>query len=534
MYRWLSVLLPHLAALVIDGVGADTDLVQVHAHARSAGACCRRCGGESRRVHSRYQRTLADTVIGVRPVFIRLDVRRFFCDNPACAARTFAEQLSDLAGRYARRTVLLRGVLESIALALAGRAGARLAARLGMIVSRSSLLRLIRALPDPTVGTVQVLGVDDFAFRRRHRYGTVLIDMACGSPIDLLPDREADTFATWLRAHPGTQVICRDRAGAYAEGGRCGAPEAIQVADRWHLWHNLGQAVEKSVAAHRACLRERLDDHARAPEPNSAPPSPDQSSPDQRQPVQSRLVTRTQDRYAAVRSLIDKGRSISAIGRELELDRHTVRRFARASGIEELLAKTTGRGTLLDEFTVHLNRRFNDGITDAAVLYREIHADGYRGSEQTVRRYLRPFRATRIAPPAVPEPPKVRHLSGWIMTDPDHLDPSDQVRLKDARNRCPHLDALAGHVSEFAKILTGLHGNRLDCWIEQVDADDLPALHSFTTGLKSDHAAVVNGLTMTHNSGPVEGNVNRIKMLKRQMYGRAKFDLLRKRVLLTT
>jgi hypothetical protein len=285
-------------------------------------------------VHSRYVRTLADVVIGGRPVLIRLGVRRFFCDNAACEAVTFAEQIPELTARYARRTALLRGVLESVAVALAGRAGARLAARLGMAVSRASLLRLIRRLPDPVFGTVPVLGVDDFAIRRRHRYGTVLVDMATGAPIDLLADREADTFAAWLRAHPGTRVICRDRAGGYAEGGRAGAPEAIQVADRWHLWHNLGQAAQKTVAAHRACLREPAEDPT--PPPDPAPPS---EPPLPLVPVASRLVTRTRNRYAAVQALAGNGYSISAIARELGLDRHTVRRFAHASSLDELLAR---------------------------------------------------------------------------------------------------------------------------------------------------------------------------------------------------
>jgi transposase len=524
VYRWLGVLLPHLTQLVIDGVRADSAVVQIHAHARVARARCRRCGIESVRVHSRYQRTLADVVIGARPVLIRLGVRRFFCDNAACPAITFVEQIPELTAGYARSTVLLRGVLESIGLALAGRSGARLAARLGIVISRTSLLRMVRRLPDPSVGTVPVLGVDDFAIRRRHRYGTVLVDMATGRPIDLLPDREAETFAAWLQTHPGTRVICRDRAGGYAEGGRAGAPEAVQVADRWHLWHNLAQAVEKTAAAHRACLREPAAEQAPPPEPTpaSAPP----------EPVEPRLVSRTRARYAAVQSLLGKGYSISAITRELHLERNTVRRFARASGLDELLAKSTSRGTLLDPFKAYLHRRWNAGMTDAAVLYAEIRADGYRGSAQTVRRYLHPFRATRTAPPPRPEPPKVRHLTGWIMTDPAHLGADEHVQLKDARARCPHLDALASHVSEFAKILTGLRGERLDAWIDQVNADELPALHSFTTGLTTDYAAVRNGLSTPHNSGPVEGNVNRIKMLKRQMYGRAKFDLLRKRVLL--
>lgn len=208
-----------------------------------------------------------------------------------------------------------------------------------------------------------------------------------------------------------------------------------------------------------------------------------------------------------------------------------MRRFAHAQGTEELLARTGPRGVLLDPFKEHLHRRLADGITDATALTAEIRAAGYRGSMRTVRRYLHPFRAAPTAPP-VPDPPKVRRLSGWIMTDPERLDPDDQARLDDARGRCPHLDALAGHVTGFVKIRTGLHGERLDDWITQVNADDFPALHSFTTGLRNDHAAVVNGLTMTRNSGGVEGNVNRIKMIKRQMYGPAKFDLLRKRVLL--
>jgi transposase len=530
VYRWLTVLLPHLVLLVIDGVAADVDGVEIRGHARAARSRCGRCGQESARVHSRYVRTLADAVIAGRPTAIRFTARRFFCNNPDCAAGTFAEQVPDLTARYARRTALLRGAVISIALALAGRPGARLAAALGMTISRSSLLRLIRGLPDPPVPVVAVLGVDDFAFRRRHDYGTILVDMTDGHPVDLLADREAGTFTAWLKAHPGTEVICRDRAGAYALGGRDGAPDAIQVADRWHLWHNLAQAAEKSVAAHRECLRAPAPD-AQDPAVAVLDPPPPQPDPLPLELLEGRLAARTRERYTAVQSRLRERQSIGAIARELRLTRHTVRRFARAQGIDELLAKTGSRGVLLDSFKEHLHRRLSDGITDAAALTDEIRAVGYRGSAQTVRRYLHPFRATRTAPPPVPDPPKVRRLSGWIMTDPDHLDPNDQAQLDDARARCPHLDALAGHVTEFAKILTGLHGERLDDWIDKVNADPLPALRSFATGLKNDHAAVVNGLTMTHNSGGVEGNVNRIKTIKRQMYGRAKFDLLRKRVL---
>ena len=399
-----------------------------------------------------------------------------------------------------------------------------MAGRLGVAVSRSTLLRLLRALPEPEVSGVAALGVDDFALRRGHVYGTVLVDMATHRPIDLLPDREAATFASWLGGHPGTRVICRDRAGAYAEGGRSGAPQAVQVADRWHLWHNLADHVEKTVLRHRACLRE----------PVPEPPPVDPGALAAPALPEKKIVTRTKERYQAVQELRAAGESICAISRILHLDVQTVRRFAHATGLDELLTKTAERASVLDGFTPYLHQRWNQGCTDAARLTQELRAQGYVGSDQTVRRYLRPFRSGRPVPPPGPVAPTVRQVTSWILRQPDTLDAEEQVRFKEVLARCPYLAAATAHVVAFAEMLVGLHGDRLDTWIGKVDADDLPDLHSFTTGLRRDHQAVTNGLTLPYSSGPVEGNVNRIKMLKRQMYGRAKFDLLRKRILLTT
>jgi transposase len=273
-----------------------------------------------------------------------------------------------------------------------------------------------------------VLGVDDFALRRGHVYGTILIDIETRRPVDVLPDREANTLAAWLRDHPGVQVICRDRAGAYAEGARVGARDAIQVADRWHLWHNLGQHVEKLVARHRGCL---------IPLPTSppaeAPPPPDLELVAARaaagQAEQSPLVARIRDRYAQAQRLRAQGLGIKTIVRELGLARETVRRYARASDVEALLAQARvgSRPSVLDDYADYLHQRWNAGCTSTRTLHTEIVALGFRGAYGTLRDYLRPFRALESAPkPAAP--PKVREVTGWLLRHPDRLEPDEQAK----------------------------------------------------------------------------------------------------------
>lgn len=528
----LERLLPHLAGVVVENAALTGGRLCIWARARASSGVCLRCGVSSQRVHSSYERRLADAAIGGQRPVIRLVVRRFFCGNPDCPRKTFAEQVDGLTSRRARRTPPLAQMLTATALALAGRAGARLAALLGFGAGRSSLLRLIMALPDPGPGTVQVLGVDDFAFRRGRDYGTVLVNVETGGPVDLLPDREAETLAEWLKAHPGTEVICRDRAGAYAEGARTGAPAAIQVADRWHLWHNLAEHVEKTVAAHHRCVRDHYAalEHAaaqQAPDPGQLAAQATTAHAEHRA-----RVVRARQRYEQVQALKDEGKTITTVMRELRLAPGTARRYYRAASVDEVVAGTlTGWPSKLDDHKPFLHERWNSGCTNIQQLHREITAQGYRGSYGTVYAYLRPFRGL-AAPPAVPAPPKVRHITSWILRDPATLDESQKASLDGVRARCPHLDALASHVTEFAKILTGRRGEQLDAWITKASADDQPDLRSFITGLKRDYQAVLNGLTLPYSSGKVEGNVNRIKMLKRQMYGRAGFDLLRKRVLL--
>ena len=526
----LGVFLPHLAGVVIEGVVAAAGLLLVSARAKAGEAACPGCGTVSGRVHSRYARRLADAAVGGRRVVIRLTVRRFFCACAACESRTFAEQVPGLTARYARKTPLLAGVLRDVAAALAGRAGSRLAGRLGAGASRQVLLRLVMTTPDPPAPAPRVLGVDDFAFRRGRDYGTILVNAETGQPVDLLPDREAATLARWLEAHPGTGVICRDRAGAYADGARQGAPDAVQVADRWHVWHNLCGHVAKAAARHRGCLAEDPPEPGPASAGAGGEESGRQDGAGRRPPPGTVLAARTRERHALVQALRAQEKGIKAITRETGLARETVRRFYHAASADDLAPPA--RPSLLDEHKPYLRRRLDEGAGSARRLCAELRERGYQGSLSAVEYYLRQLRPPRAARPAAPAPPRARDIARWILADPAGLDDDEKEELASARRRCPHLDALAAHVTAFAKILAGRHGSRLDDWLAAAEADDQPELHSFAHGIRLDYDAVRNGLTMPWNSGVVEGNVNRLKMIKRQTYGRAAFSLLRKRVLL--
>jgi transposase len=487
---------------------------------------------------------LRDSPLAGTPVVIRLTVRRFICDAAACARRTFAEQVPGLTTPHARYSPPLRGGLTAIAVALAGRAGARLAGALGMTAGRDTLLNLLRAVPEPRPDRVEILGIDDFALRRGHVYGTVLLDMVTGRPVDVLPGRDADPVAAWLRAHPGVRVVCRDRAGAYAAAARDGAPDALQCADRWHLWHNLAEHVERAVTRHHGLLKQATPSASAATPSASSPasstpkPPPAVAGVDQPAAAQaSVLAARLRERHATIQALQADGHGLREIARQLSLDRKTVRRFAQATNAEELVAKALDRDTLLDAHKPYLNQRWNQGCRDVAVLHAELRQRGYRGSSRSLYRVLQPLRARNpsqtAAAPVKPAPPKIRHVTTWLLRRPDDLDDTEQATLADIRDACPHLDRLGDHITAFAKMMVNRTGaDTLDTWLAAIEADTIPELHTFARGIRQDYTAVRNGLALPHNSGACEGTVNKLKTIKRQMYGRASFSLLRKRILL--
>ncbi|WP_353890550.1 ISL3 family transposase [Micromonospora sp. WMMA1363] len=340
--------------------------------------------------------------------------------------------------------------------------------------------------------------------------------------VDVLSDRTADTLAAWLRGHPGVQVICRDRGGSYADGVRKGAPDAVQVADRWHLLKNLSDTVEKVVRGHRRCLRERSG------------PIPALATPPPVEPVRTgRRAANTHQRHAAVHALRAEGLSIKATARRLDMNVRTARKYAHAATAEALIGpNASSRPSILAPFHAYLRQRLTDGVHEAAALYAEILARRFQGSLRVLRDWLSTNR-TRPTPVTV-QLPSARRITAWIMRPGHKLTDDDRTDLADARGRCPDLDTVAELARGFAALVRHQGtGQQFDAWIDRARHAGYPELRGFAAGLANDRDAVVAGLTQPWSSGPVEGHVNRIKTIKRQMYGRANLDLLRKRVLAT-
>ncbi|KJY41963.1 hypothetical protein VR41_10000 [Streptomyces sp. NRRL B-1568] len=511
----------------VERVSDSCDALVVEAVSTARPGWCPNCQKRARRVHSSYQRTLNERPLGSRQVVVRLRVRRYFCDRKNCSRRTFVEQVPGLSERHRRSSTGLTGWLRSIAIELGGRPAARLCRRLRLTAGRTRLLGLLTApaVPDRAPW---VLGVDEFAFRKGCTYGTVLVDVEAGRVVDVLPDRTSETFTAWLTEHPGAEVICRDRATAYTKAVKQAVPNALEVADRWHLLQNLSAAVEKTCHQHRDCLRKHAEEEPVTELPEAAPMllSPAELP-------RTQIIERTRHRYEDIHRLLEKRWAISAIARRLNLDRKTVRRF-RDTDLEQLLASARDRrpNGVLEPFKGYLNTRFTEaqGQVSGTRLFLEIQGRGYRGSRQVVRKHLAALRAG-TAEPVRADIPSPRKITSWIMRPCETLTESQDERLLQVRLACPDITRACDFARAFANLVRHQRGYLLLEWIRQAEQDAPKPMQGFAGFLRQDLDAVTAGLTLPWSSGVVEGHVNRVKTLKRAMYGRASFELLRTRIL---
>lgn len=544
-------LLPDPSHLTLELLRADQSSITALMATTDASAACPLCGAISSRIHSRYVRNLADLPWNGTPVRLRLTVRRFFCEEASCRRRIFAEQLPTIAGRYSRRTLRLSEAIELIGVVAGGEAGARLLVGLAMAMSPDTILRVVRAAALPERETPRVLGVDDFAFRRGKRYGTILIDLERRCRVGLLEDRTADTFAAWLAAHPGVEIISRDRGGAYAEGGRRGAPDAVQVADRFHVVKNLRETVERFLLRNHRVLRvpdkpaadtaaggETVDvADAEAPVVSPEPVDATRAGREAAARRERRLA-----RYEEVRRLRAEGLSLRAIAAQLGLARGTVHRFARAETFPERHPRARYPSTL-DPYEVYVRQRWEEGCQNATQLWREVRARGFTGSSSTVRARVaawrttpaprgRPKRTTVTTPLRPPESTRSPRTVSWLLVaDTDDLEEEDRLYLNDLMQRCPEVARVQTLTHEFLALVRGRDQPALNAWLDRAEESGIVDLAGFAGGIRRDRAAIDAMVTMDWSNGQTEGQVNRLKMIKRTMYGRANFDLLRQRAL---
>ena len=547
----LSLLVP-LAKVELDAVSVEDNRMSITARSTQHAGNCPQCRSISARVHSRYTRTVADLPCAGRQVTVALQVRRFFCDAPQCAQKTFAERFGSVLRPFARRMSRLTDALVAVAFATGGEGGARLAHVLAMPVSPRTLLRLMHAHPTPQPPAPRLVGLDEWAWKKGRNYGTMCVDLERRQPIDLLPDRAPEQVTTWLQGRPTITLIARDRSGGYIEAATRGAPQAIQVADRWHLLKNLGVALEYFFHHHRAVLKRAAHDLNVQDAPTEAGPRSvptlDGTTGQARATAAGRVRhNHALDLYRRVHDLHTKRVDVANIARHLGVSRRTVYRYLRMTQPPEPTRIYVGRPHVIDPYKPYLVQRWNDGCRNALQLWRELRDEhGYTHAPRTVARFVRElrkdsgvprkFRSTATTPIYAAERERKRPLTALravrlVLTRPEQRTAWQQAYL----TRLCELDALIARTNElvqtFVEMVRQRTGEQLDTWLTDVGASGVGELQTFATGVQRDYAAVKNGLTRPESNGQTEAQIQRLKLLKRQMYGKAGFELLRNRVL---
>jgi transposase len=533
--------LPDATIVNLEATEIDPTQHQIRLTVRTLGASsrCPGCQCLSHRIHSHYQRQLADLPWSDYQVSLQLQTRKFFCDNPACQRKIFTERFASVALPWARCTVRLNRQLSQIGLIVGGQAGARLSQHCHSPRSRNTFLRRAKRSPLPIFTTPKIVGIDDFAFRKGQTYGTIIVDLERNQPIALLPDREASTVADWLRAHPGIEVLSRDRSKTYKQAMDTAAPNAIQVADRFHLLHNLAEVLESCLSAQTPALKTV---EAAYYGTVTIPDLPS-SNPSQRQQQRQLRREKRYDNYTQVHQLRAKGWAILAIAQELSIGERTVYTYLRQPVFQERQPHARkGSQPLIAPYGTYLAQRWAEGIWEGKQLFQEIQQQGYKGGYASVMRYLQPLQGTKPSSPTgstinqvrtwLKQKPLTARRAAWLVMKRDKHRTDIERALLAGMVQQPELANILRLSQSFLELVRERQPTQLDAWLTAATDSEIPQFQRFVTGLRSDYDAVRAALTLDVSNGPVEGLNNRLKMLKRQMYGRAGLDLLTHRFLL--
>ncbi|HEY4385094.1 MAG TPA: ISL3 family transposase [Ktedonobacteraceae bacterium] len=582
-----SAFLPLPEGMIIDQVQMTETQLTVIVVSTQPSAHCPGCGCPSEHVHSHYRRTVNDVPCGGRNVMLQLCVRKFFCFTLSCQRKVFTERLPDLVRPWARVSNRLLLELKAIGLSARAEVSERLAPKLGMKVKAPTLLRYLRTIPPPSDAPVRVLGLDDFAIRRGEKYGTIFVNIETGKPLDLLPDRTAEAVLPWLASHSEIEVVSRDRASAYADAVKRALPHAIQVADRYHLVQNLREHLQQFLDRKRTYLPEIEDIPLKAVRTSEHCGSGDnqacaETSRDSAQSCQAERVGQLLDavqparkgtgaeqaielssltyaeckkkvsrdkryaRYEQVIALHQAGMGQRAIARELQMSRRIVHCFLTSEAFPERASGTGIRPmgkNKLDPYLVYLRERWSAGEHSSSHLFREIKERGYTGSESLLRSLFSEWR-TELPPkrrqgrprkPRLASKPRQRRLSSrgadFLMILPFEKLTALQRRQVEQMDQNEELHRAYRLAQEFLGLLKEQKAEQLPDWLKRAAESQIAELKSFAAGIRRDYAAVQAAFLLSWNNGIVEGHVNRLKFLKRQMFGRAHLDLLRVKVL---
>jgi transposase len=528
-------LLPNPDSLILDRIERDADRIRLMIHVEQKPACPV-CGEVSRSPHSCYGRRLQDLPWQGVSVQLWATVGRFRCRNSSCPRKVFCERLPGVARAYGRQTERASEIVRLIGYVAGGLPGQRLLDRLSIAISDDTVLRRIRQKPlqEECGRPVRNLGVHDWAWRKGQDYGTILVNLDLHRVVDLLPDRAAESFSKWLQQHPEIVTVSRDRCGIYAEGATLGAPQSQPVADRFHLVLNLSASMERVLEERsRQLILPPVEDSTASSQPvANGQVSTEVAPPMMPRPTQSQLRRqRRLERYEQVIDMLKSGQSQVAISRALGMGRKTIRRWLRRGEFPE--RKPPHRPPpKVNEFADYLQQRWNEGCHKATRLYHEIRDKGYPGKRAMVARLVAGWRTTgKAARPNAPERISPKRAAILVTRAADQITDEQQRLLDRITVQCPEVDELRRMALSFRAALKADKSTQLQRWIEAVKRCEFGPVVRFGYGLQKDISAVTAAVETSWSNGQVEGQINRLKMIKRQMYGRAGFDLLRARVL---
>ena len=485
-------------------ISLHPDQIRLHLESVRSAVPCPDCGVLSARVHSRYQRKPQDLPWSAWPVQLVVHARTFFCDNQGCSGRIFTERFPGVLESYARKTTRLLDVLLELVHGGSAENAARIGKRMGYKVSPDALLNLQRKEHFAFPGTT-VLGVDEFSMRRGQTYSTLLVDLERHQPIDVIEGREAAPLAKWLHDHPGISVLARDRAESYASAGRTAAPNAIQVADRFHLVKNVNDALKELLRSGRWILP-AVEVGLAKESTQTGPPVEARVQAEQKQPsvVKAALWEEVQERKK-------QGQSTRAISWELRVHRETVRRYMEARSPPAYRRGLT-RPTKLKQHLNYVMRRWNEGCHNARTLHRELSKRGYDGGYTQLKELVRPWRSTQPDKPAVQS--RVP-LNQWLFLRPNHRLSSEEIQeLELVLEANPKL-ALGYHLKEeFQRIIAQHDAEALDGWIAKAALSALKPFQSLAQGMVQEQDAIWNGLTRSWSTSQCEGQSCCVKLIK--------------------